>query len=72
MARYLLDSNLLLRIADIGDKDHFTASNAVAKLVSNGDELLIATQNVIEFWSIGTRPPNVNGVGWIRGALARR
>jgi len=64
MARYLLDTNVLLQIADIGDKQHFTASSAVAQLIGNGDELLIATQNIIEFWSIGTRPLNVNGVGW--------
>jgi predicted nucleic acid-binding protein len=64
MSRYLLDTNVLLRVADIGDKDHLTASNAVATLIRNGDELFIATQNIIEFWAIGTRPANVNGVGW--------
>ena len=64
MARYLLDTNVLVRIADIGDKDHLIASDAVAKLLADGNEFLVATQNIIEFWSIGTRPTNVNGVGW--------
>lgn len=64
MTKILLDTNLLLRSSDQTSPDRVLAEGAVAKLLSNGDELYLTTQNLIEFWSVVTRPRNVNGFDW--------
>jgi predicted nucleic acid-binding protein len=64
MAQYLLDTNVLLRAAVPGSFHHVAAVQAVSTLLSRGDELLLAPQVLIEFWSVATRPLEVNGYGW--------
>jgi predicted nucleic acid-binding protein len=64
MINYLLDTNLLLRLSDKISPDRVLAEEAISKLLGNGDQLCITTQNLIEFWAVVTRPRNVNGFDW--------
>ena len=64
MASYLVDTDVLLRSATPGSNRHVSATAAVAALLERGDELLIAPQLLVEFWSVATRPVDVNGFGW--------
>jgi predicted nucleic acid-binding protein len=62
--QYLVDTNILLRIADLTSAQHRLAADAVAELVSRNDELFVAPQVVSEFWVVASRPTTVNGLGW--------
>ena len=64
MPRILVDTNLLLRIADPGATQHLSATEAIARLIGGGHEVCICPQNVIEFWAVATRPVSANGLGW--------
>jgi predicted nucleic acid-binding protein len=37
---------------------------AIGRLLSRGDELMLAPQVLMEFWAAATRPVDVNGYGW--------
>jgi predicted nucleic acid-binding protein len=60
----LLDTNIVLRNAHEGDPLHQQVSEALARLVRNGDELCIADQIVYEFSVVATRPVPANGMGF--------
>ena len=64
MGSYLADTNLLLRLADTGSEQHAIATQALARLLSHGDEVYLTPQNFIEFWAVATRPMDANGFGW--------
>lgn len=64
MAKYLADTNLLLRLADPASPQHPIATNALARLIGQGDEVFLTPQNFIEFWAVATRPIEANGFGW--------
>jgi hypothetical protein len=64
MARVLADTNLWLRIADPGSVQHAVAVGVVARLLEGGSEVLICPQNLVEFWTVATRPVFSNGLGW--------
>ena len=64
MARYLIDTNVLLRGAVRTSARKPVAVNAIAALLAQGDELYVAPQVLMEFWSVATRPTDVNGFGW--------
>ena len=64
MATYLADTNLLLRMADPASPQHSIATQALAQLFSQGDEVYLTPQNFIEFWAVATRPVVANGFGW--------
>jgi predicted nucleic acid-binding protein len=64
MARYLLDTNVLLRIANGADAQHGPATAATLQIIANGDEICLTPQVVIEFWSVATRPAVNNGLDW--------
>lgn len=61
--RILLDTNIVLRNAVRTDSAHPRVHQALARLIREGWELCIGTQNVIEFWVVATRPTDVNGLG---------
>lgn len=64
MTRYLIDTNILLRAVQ-PESDHFKqAVDAVRVLLGRGDVIYITPQVIIEFWSVATRPSEVNGLGW--------
>ncbi len=62
--RYLVDTNILLRLADTDDSRHSLVTQAVEVLLKRGDEIVIAPQCFYELWSVVTRPKNVNGLEW--------
>jgi predicted nucleic acid-binding protein len=60
---YLLDTGILLRIVDRRDPQHALVSRSVRSLITHGESLFIATQNVAEFCNVATRPIANNGLG---------
>jgi predicted nucleic acid-binding protein len=63
-----LDSNILGRLTDSTDPQYSTARNAVHRLLSQNQRLVIVSQNCYEFWSFATRakgapPIGQNGLG---------
>jgi predicted nucleic acid-binding protein len=64
MIRYLVDTNVLVRLLDFAATDHLVAANAINQLLAQSDVICVSTQNLIEFWSVATRPANVNGLAW--------
>ncbi|MGB3292985.1 MAG: type II toxin-antitoxin system VapC family toxin [Phormidesmis sp.] len=64
MARYLLDTNIVLRFSNPSDPQHGLATEAVATLLMQAEECFLAAQVLIELWVVATRPTNVNGLGW--------
>jgi len=71
MATYLADTNLLLRLADPASSQHFIATESLARLFRQGDEVFLTAQNFIEFWAVATRPLDANGFGWTSERTAR-
>ena len=61
--RWLLDTNVVLRVLNPALPDHEQASDAVARLLQNGDEPCVTAQNLIELWVVATRPLAANGLG---------
>ncbi len=62
--KWLIDTNILLRLVELTALQHIEAKNAVDKLLKNGDTLYILLQNVSEFWNVCTRPKDKNGLGF--------
>jgi predicted nucleic acid-binding protein len=59
----LVDTNVVLRVSGPeirgrGDHDH-----ALQRLLDRGDTLYMCAQVAIEYWSVATRPVDVNGLG---------
>jgi len=64
MPAHLLDTNILLRSSDANSPSFQKTRDCVSKLLSNGDELWITAQNIVEYWAVATRPISANGLGW--------
>jgi predicted nucleic acid-binding protein len=58
----LVDTNLLLRIVQPTHPMCAPALDALALLRGRGEQLCIVPQNLIEFWSVCTRPVERNGL----------
>jgi predicted nucleic acid-binding protein len=75
MTRYLIDTNVLLRSAVHTSARNPAAAGAIGVLLDRDDELFLAPQVLMEFWSVATRPADVNGLGWpvdvVRGEIDR-
>ena len=61
--KFLADTNILLRLVQTQNPHHTEAKTAVDKLLKQGDTLFITLQNISEFWNVGTRPADKNGLG---------
>src|SRR5262249_27504778 len=61
---YLLDTNVLLRLANSSDVLHATALGAVGELDRRGESLHVTSQKLIAFPSGATRRPAPKGV-WV-------
>ena len=59
----LLDTNILLRMAELQHVMHETALQAAKALVGGGETLCLVSQNLYEFWVVSTRPVAQNGLG---------
>jgi predicted nucleic acid-binding protein len=64
MTRYLLDTNIVLRLSNPFDIQYDLATDAVFNLTAQGHQCVITSQVLIEFWVVATRPARVNGFGW--------
>jgi predicted nucleic acid-binding protein len=67
---WLLDTNVLLRLADALSPEHAVAEAAIERLLARGEAVFIATQVLVEFWAVATRPESANGLGWSTAATA--
>jgi predicted nucleic acid-binding protein len=61
--RLLVDTNVVARIAQGDHPQHAVAIEAIAKLAEIGFRPIIVPQFVYEFWTVATRPIEVNGLG---------
>ena len=61
--RVLLDTNILLRLLNPVDREYSIVRTAVDTLAVRGDEICFASQNLVEFWNVCTRPVDKNGFG---------
>ena len=61
---WLLDTNVLLRLADEQSPDHSVAAAAIEHLLAGEESVFIATQVLVEFWAVVTQPESANGLGW--------
>jgi predicted nucleic acid-binding protein len=59
----LIDTNVLLRLTDAASTQHAMARAALNALGSQNMRLVVAPQNLIEFWVVATRPTAANGLG---------
>lgn len=64
MTAYLLDTNIILRFCDGNSQVQQITEQAIIQLWQNNDIVYITAQNLIEFWSVASRPTDVNGLGW--------
>ena len=59
----LVDTNILLRSAQPHHIQNPAALAALGALRAQGQTLYVCSQNIVEFWSVATKPPDVNGLG---------
>ena len=64
MAKYLYDTNILLRLSDRISANYALARDATYILIEQGHKCCLTSQIIIEFWVVATRPTEVNGLGW--------
>lgn len=62
--RVILDTNIILRLADRTAPDHNLSYSLVKRLFSEDCEICIIPQVLVEFYVVATRPVNSNGFGW--------
>lgn len=60
---YLVDTNVIVRWLLPHDPLCPSAVTAVDRLQGRGEAVYVATQNLIELWSVATRPTSANGLG---------
>jgi predicted nucleic acid-binding protein len=60
---YLLDTNILLRLTRRGDPSHAFIQRAVGGIIKEDAGLYFCPQNIVELWSVLTRPLDRNGFG---------
>ena len=63
MASYLLDTNILVRMAQPDDPGHKVATEAVTMLGLAGHDLFVNSQNLVESWRVLTGSTASNYLG---------
>lgn len=61
--KYLIDTNILLRIFQQDDPQHRLIGIVLDELECQGTESCFSLQNIAEFWNVCTRPAKRNGFG---------
>ncbi len=61
--RVLVDTNILLRSAQLNHPFCAQATLSVSKLIRQNDGVFFCSQNIAEFWNVATRPVGLNGLG---------
>ena len=64
MPKYLLDTNIVLRLSNPTDAQHELVAAAISTLLKQSNECCLVAQVLIEMWTVATRPTKVNGMGW--------
>jgi predicted nucleic acid-binding protein len=64
MTSYLLDTNLLARSLDATSPSYIQAASTISKLLADKEQVYVTAQNLVELWSVVTRPLLANGFGW--------
>jgi len=64
VARYLLDTNVVLRLTDLESPQNTLVTEAIATLLEQQNVCVLVSQILIELWVVATRPVEVNGLGW--------
>lgn len=59
----LIDTGVLLRAFDSGSAENRPIRHAFRTLWKRQERLIIAVQNIAEFWNVSTRPVDKNGFG---------
>jgi len=59
----LVDTNVLARTLQTEHPRREVARAAIKILIAQGHELCVMPQNLIELWTVATRPPGENGLG---------
>ena len=67
---WLLDTNVLLRLADEQSPDHAVAAAAIERLLEGKEPVFIGAQVLVEFWAVATRPESADGLGWSTATTA--
>ena len=57
----LADTTILVRAVNLDDPLYTAAAEALEALVARGRVLVIAPQNIMEFWAVATRPKEARG-----------
>jgi predicted nucleic acid-binding protein len=60
---FLLDTSILVRLANASEAQHPLAAQAVLELHRRGEVLHLTPQVLIEFRNVATRPKSLNGAG---------
>lgn len=60
---YLIDTNIILRLAQLEHPMRDDALTALTLLTAKGEEYYLTSQNLIEYWRTCTRPVERNGMG---------
>jgi predicted nucleic acid-binding protein len=60
---YLVETSILVRLANTADANHTVAAQAVLRLHRRGESLRTTPQNFVEFRNCATRPISANGLG---------
>ena len=66
----LIDTSILVRLANTADVQHAIAARAVLELHRRGEILHITPQVLVEFRNVATRPKAENGAGLPIGEAA--
>ena len=61
--RYLLDTNVLVRLVLADDPNHALTEHAISKLRAAHHELSVTPQSIRELWHVLTRSAAANGAG---------
>jgi predicted nucleic acid-binding protein len=61
--RFLVDTNILLRVSRPNDPNYRLIETSLKELEKQSSQLCFALQNVAEFWNVCTRPMEHNGYG---------
>jgi predicted nucleic acid-binding protein len=61
---YLVDTNILLRLAQPDSPEHKSIRSCMEFLWAQGADLFYTSQNLAEFWNVCTRPAVRNGFGF--------
>jgi predicted nucleic acid-binding protein len=67
----LVDTNVLLRLAQPKHRQYPAASDGITRVRLAGETLYVTPQNIAEFWAAATRPVGAaNGLGLSAAAVA--